>query len=63
MLVLTRKCGESVILDVDGKRIEVVMIKGGVRPRIGFSAPGDVRIVRKEIDEATRQDEDSSERT
>jgi carbon storage regulator len=47
MLVLTRKVGESLIID-DAIRVTVTQISGG-NVRIGIEAPSNVRIVREEI--------------
>ncbi len=47
MLVLTRKCGESILIGDDIK-ITVVEIKHGTI-RIGIEAPRQVNIVREEI--------------
>lgn len=50
MLVVTRKPNESLILDVDGKRIEVKIlgVKGN-QVRVGTDAPKDVHIIRDEL--------------
>lgn len=47
MLVLSRKNGESVVLD-GGIEVVVVSIGAG-RVRLGFSAPDNVRIKRSEL--------------
>jgi carbon storage regulator CsrA len=47
MLVLTRKCGESIILD-NHIVIQVVQISGN-RVRIGIKAPPEVAIKREEL--------------
>lgn len=50
MLVLSRKQGESVVLNTSDGEIEVVMLETkGSRARIGFTAPESVKIVRKEL--------------
>lgn len=47
MLVLTRKPGESLMI---GDNIEIKIIDAsGEQVRIGISAPGDVKILRKEL--------------
>lgn len=47
MLVLTRKLGETII--VDGKtRVTIVAVEGG-KVRIGFTAPPEVKIARQEL--------------
>jgi carbon storage regulator len=46
MLVLTRKLNESIVIDGS---IEVMVVQvGGNRVRLGFRAPADVSIQRKE---------------
>lgn len=47
MLVLTRKLGESIVIDHDIK-ITVLAVKGG-QVRLGIDAPEDVDIVREEL--------------
>jgi carbon storage regulator CsrA len=47
MLVLTRRCGESIVLDGD-IRITVVSAKGKA-VRLAISAPASVRIDRQEV--------------
>ena len=50
MLVLSRKRHESVVINVNGTIIEVVAIElKNDRVRIGFEAPREVAIHRKEI--------------
>lgn len=50
MLVLTRKSNESVILG-DGIEVRVLSVRGD-QVSLGFSAPPDMRIHRKEVFEA-----------
>ena len=47
MLVLTRKIGESIIID-DNVKITVVQIKGK-QVRVGVEAPAETKIHREEI--------------
>jgi carbon storage regulator len=47
MLVLTRRVGEEIII-ADGIKVSVVEIRGG-RVQLGFQAPPDVRIQRREL--------------
>jgi carbon storage regulator len=47
MLVLTRKSGESIVID-NQIEIRIVQIKGG-RVRLAVDAPHHVRIVRHEL--------------
>lgn len=47
MLILTRKAGESIIID-DDILVKIVDIQGG-QVRIGIEAPSSVDIYRKEI--------------
>lgn len=46
MLVLSRKPGESLIID---GRIRITLLGCGSRARIGIEAPADVQIARSEI--------------
>lgn len=48
MLVLSRKAGESIDVGDDVK-VTVISVKGR-RVRLGIEAPGDVRILRTEVD-------------
>ena len=52
MLVLTRKCGEEIVID-GGIRIQVLESKGG-RVRLGISAPRDVLVARSEVYSSAR---------
>lgn len=45
MLVLSRKCGESIVLPDIGITVTVVAIDGG-RIRLGFEGPREVSVVR-----------------
>ena len=54
MLALTRKTGESIILD-DEIEIVVVEVKGD-QVRLGIQAPKSVKILRKEIYEEIRSE-------
>ena len=54
MLALTRKTGESIILD-DEIEIVVVEVKGE-QVRLGIQAPKNVKILRKEIYEEIRSE-------
>lgn len=47
MLILTRKIGESIIID-DDIRVKIVDIQGG-QVRVGIEAPSAVDIYREEI--------------
>ncbi|MHB9093448.1 MAG: carbon storage regulator CsrA [Eubacteriales bacterium] len=59
MLALTRKVGESIIIDNDIE-ITVVEVKGD-QVRIGIQAPKSVRILRKEIfEEVQTQNRESA---
>ena len=50
MLVLSRKRGESVLVMTDKGIVEVTLTAiEGSRVKLGFSAPRDVRIKRREI--------------
>lgn len=54
MLVLSRKCGEGIVID-GCIRIEVIQSRGN-RVSIGISAPDDVSIKRAEVLERERQE-------
>lgn len=51
MLILHRKCGEEVVIDVpSGERIVItVTAVGEARVRLGFTAARDVKILRREL--------------
>jgi carbon storage regulator CsrA len=51
MLLLTRKQGESLIIEVDGmtEPIEIALVESGTQARIGVSAPAKCKIWRKEL--------------
>ena len=57
MLVLTRKLGEEILIGDDIKLI--VSRIAGNRVTIGIKAPGDVTILRGELDAAAVQGDDS----
>jgi len=48
MLVLTRKPGEEIILPDQGVTIRLTEVRGN-KARIGITAPGHVRILRREL--------------
>ena len=48
MLVLTRKPGEEIILPDQGVTIRLTEVRGN-KARIGVTAPGHVRILRREL--------------
>ena len=47
MLVLSRKCGEAIVIG-DGVTLTVLGVEGG-RVRLGFAAPPEVPIHREEV--------------
>jgi len=47
MLVLSRRVGETVVID-DNIRVTVVSVQGN-HVRLSFSAPPDIRIMRQEL--------------
>jgi len=47
MLVLSRKCGESIVVDGDIKL--TIMKVSGNRVRLGIEAPSDVTVARSEL--------------
>jgi carbon storage regulator CsrA len=57
LLVLGRRLGERVFLDVAGIRIVVSLedIRDGNRARLGFTAPPEVQIVREELEVVDRE--------
>jgi carbon storage regulator len=59
MLVLTRKCGEKVVLPQQEVTVTVLEVRGD-RVRIGIEAPAHIRIHRHEVWQ--RIQEGSSER-
>jgi carbon storage regulator len=48
MLVLSRKCGEQIIIPGSAVTITVVAIEGR-QVRLGFAAPEDVTVLRAEL--------------
>lgn len=50
MLVLSRKCNERIVVDLNGETvtIEVLQVKGG-RVRLGIDAPSQVAVHREEL--------------
>ena len=52
MLILTRKVGETIRIG-DGVTVRVLEVRGS-QVRLGIEAPAEVRILREEIYEATR---------
>lgn len=60
MLVLRRQISEEIIIEVAGIQITVTLVDtiGAGRARIGFEAPRDVRIHRKEIFESIQREGD-----
>ena len=58
MLLLTRKVGESIIID-GGITITVADIKGS-QVRIGIDAPKDVKVYREEIHIKMQADKDAA---
>ena len=59
MLVLSRKAGESLLID---DRIRVTVVKVGGRVHIGIEAPSGVRIIRSEIADRAPVEEPPSPR-
>lgn len=64
MLVLSRKAGEKVVLRANqplpaGTEIEVTAVRiSGDKARVGFEAPPTVDIIRKELDDASKGQQD-----
>jgi carbon storage regulator CsrA len=63
MLILSRKIGEQVYLDLSGLgiteplKVTLVQIRGGEKARIGFEAHEGIRVHRKEVWEAIQRGE------
>ena len=59
MLVLTRRVGESILIELpSGELIEVTMLDvKGSQVRIGTNAPDDITIIREELREASPEEE------
>jgi carbon storage regulator len=53
MLVLTRKSGQEIVID-GGIRIIVLDVQGN-RVQVGISAPAEVKVYRKEIQERNKE--------
>ncbi len=49
MLVVARKVNEGLVLEIDGKVIEIQITDIGSQVRLGVSAPQDCKIWRKEL--------------
>ena len=50
MLVLSRKCGERIIISFNGKSIAIELMKiSGSRVRIGVDAQSEIAVHREEI--------------
>jgi len=59
MLVLTRKCGEKVVLPQQQVTVTILEVRGD-RVRLGIEAPTDVRIHRQEVWQRIRAQEASA---
>jgi carbon storage regulator len=53
MLVLTRKSGQQIVIDSD-IRVTILEVQGN-RVRLGISAPVDVKVDRKELEERNKR--------
>ena len=60
MLILSRKTGESLILD-GGIEIKITEIYGD-KVRIGIAAPADVKVYRKELYATIRENQTAAQR-
>jgi len=50
MLVVERKRSQSIVIDLNGARVEVALLSiGGSRVKIGVQADRDVIVLRKEL--------------
>lgn len=59
MLVLTRKTGQSIVID-GGIEITVLEVRGG-QIRLGISAPTEIKVNRKELLERSHVEVDEEE--
>lgn len=59
MLVLSRKAGESVLIG-DQIDITILSIEPGGQVNIGISAPKDILILRRELQQATQANQDAA---
>jgi len=57
MLVLSRKCGQSVVVD-DNVEVTVLEIRGG-RVKLGFRGPAHVPIHREEVYQSVKEFRDA----
>ena len=55
LLVLSRKLGESILLD-GGIEIQIVKVQGQ-KIRLGITAPKDIKVIRAELQGKERKDE------
>lgn len=61
MLILERKIGEKIVIEVNGKRVEVVLFDTQAnRAKIGFIADPDVYVYRKEIQDRIDKENDNA---
>ena len=59
MLVLSRKKNESIVIEVDGKIITVVLVEiRGDKVRLGVEAPKEVPVHRAEVYECIKRERD-----
>lgn len=64
MLVLSRKRGEEIIIEVDGRPVTVVVVDiRGDKARLGITAPPDVPVHRREIYDAIQREKLHAERS
>jgi carbon storage regulator len=50
MLVVTRKAGDAIVIDVRGVEVEIHVVSvGSAKTKIGVDAPKDVVVLRKEL--------------
>ena len=50
MLVLSRKTGEGIVITIDGKQVEIIMVESRTgRARLAVKADRDVKILRSEL--------------
>ena len=59
MLILTRRIGEALVIGDRDTTVQILSIKGN-QVRLGFSAPKDVAVHRKEVYERMKKPDSSS---
>ena len=55
MLIITRKKNDSIIIDLGGEQIEILVTEIGKQVRLGITAPQGCKIWRKELYTTVRE--------